>query len=549
MKEKYLKPWYWLNEHSLEFINRKYTKENPKEHFKKMCEKAEKMLGEEGFAEKALKYISLNYFLIPTPGITNFLDEYESPISCFGAVCEDSVFDIMFTDAEVGMLSKMGGGTAVKINLREKGAPISKGGFADGVMKYVDRIYETTEYISQKSRRGKCAVYLEATHPEFWEFIKLQDKSNKKKIPFGIIFTNNFMDNLYENEEYQKRWAECIRKKCETGFPYFVYDKNVDEQKPDIYKDKNIKINNPQLCTEIFLQNSSDLTYICALFGMQMFHFDQWKNTDAVEVAVKFVDCFIQDFIDKSKNNPLLARARKFAIEQRAIGVGASGWHDYLKVNNIPVESMEAKFKNVELFKTLKEQTLAASVKMANEYGQPKLLKDSKYDRRHVCLNAIAPNLSSSEVFGQWQNSIEPKLANAIVVDKAGIKRIDKDRLLQDLLEEKGFNNEEVWNSIILKGGSVQHLEILSDREKEVYKTWSEISPMELLIQNSQRQKFIDQGISFNTRIPSNVPAKDISDYYLKAYELGLKSMYYQINENATQEYLRNINACDSCAG
>lgn len=549
MKQKYKEPWYWLNEHSLTFLERKYTKDDPKEHFRKIAEKAERMLGEEGFAEKALKYISLNYYLLPTPAITNFLHDSESPISCFGSYIDDTVFDIMFTDAEIGMLSKMGGGTSARIDVRGKGEPISNGGVSEGWMKVADRIYETTEYISQKSRRGKAAVYGLATHPDFWEMITLQDKSRKKKIPFGIIFTEEFMNELPHNEEYQKRWAECIKKKCESGFPYMVYDKNVNDNRPDIYEDLDITINNPQLCTEIFLQNSSELTYICALLAMQMFHFDEWKDTDAVEVGVKLVDCFVQDFINKSEGNPLLARARKFAMEQRAIGVGASGWHDYLKYNNIPVESMEAKFKNVELFKTLQQQTLAASIKMAEEHGQAPMLEGTKYKRRHVALNAIAPNLSSSEVFGQWQNSIEIKLANAIVVDKAGIKRIDKDRLLSDLLEEKGHNTDEVWESIIQSGGSVQHLDILTKHEKNVYKTWSEISPMELLIQNSQRQKFIDQGISFNTRIPSNVPAKDISDYYLKAYELGLKSMYYQINENATQEYLRNINACESCAG
>jgi len=552
MNEEF-KDWYWLNKDSKAFLQNGYIVGDEIAHFTKIAEKAEKMLNKPGYAKKFLGYLAKGYYLIPTPGITNYIHPTESAISCFGSYVDDSVQGILFTDAEIGMMSKIGGGTSARIDLRAKGEPISGGGYADGVMRFVKRVQDTTGYISQKSRRGKAAMYLSVNHKEINEFLTISDRTSEiQDVPFGVVLTNAWLKEAMNGDvEKQKIWAKIIKKKFESGFPYILFADNANEGKPDIYKDLLMEIFNSNLCTEIMLPNSALESFICAISAMQLLHFDEWKNTDAVETLVYFVDTMVTDFINKNKDNPLMARAVRFAERHRAIGIGASGWHSYLQKNMIPVETMEAKFKNVEIFKTLKEQSYAGSEKMAEEYGQAPILQGTKYKTRHTTLNAVAPNLSTSEIFGQWINSIEMCYSNYYVKALAKRKRTDKNYFLTQLFIEKGINTNKIWASIKDNNGSVQHLKNeLSDLERAVFKTSIEISPMELVIQNSVRQKYIDQGISFNLTIPHGTPAKEVSQLYIKAGELGLKSLYYQLNQNAAQVFTRkSILDCEGCAG
>ena len=545
--------WYWLNDHSKEFLQNGYLKGDEKEHFRKMAEKAERILGVEGYAEKLLANIAKGWYLLPTPGVTNFLHPKESAISCFGSFVEDSVEGLLLTDSEVGMLSKIGGGTSGDLSqIRKKGSPITGGGFADGLMRYLKRLQDTTGWISQRSRRGKFAAYYDVEAPEINEFLTIKERtSDIHEIPFGVKIGDSFIQKLKEGDSPSRKiWAKIIKKKFETGFPYLFFKDNVNNNLPDIYREKGLKVNNSNLCTEILLHNSHFQTFVCCISAMNAVHFDEWKDTDAVEILLMLLDAFLRDFIEKNKDNLLMKRAVKFAQEQMAVGIGLSGWHSYLQMNMIPIESMEAKFKNTEVFSKLRDMSVAASEKLAEMWGQAPIFEGSDIKRRHATVNAIAPNTSSSEIFGQWSQSIEPMYSNYYIAAKAKNKRTVKNYFLEELLESKGKNTDEVWNIIKNKNGSVQSLDFLSDLEKNVFKTFIEISPMELLIQNSVRTKFIDQGISFNTMIPYGTPAKDVSDYYLKAHELGVKTMYYQLNQNAAQEFTRkSINDCDGCAG
>jgi ribonucleoside-diphosphate reductase alpha chain len=278
---------------------------------------------------------------------------------------------------------------------------------------------------------------------------------------------------------------------------------------------------------------------------MNILYYDEWKETDAVELLVYFLDAVMSEFIRKAKNIPFMDRAVNFARRQRALGIGWLGWHSYLQSKMIPFESMEAKRYNIEIAKTIKEQAYGASAKMANEYGEPEYLRG--YGRRNITLMAIAPTKSSSFIMGQSSECIEPNRTNYYIRDLEKGKFSIRNKYLEQLLEEKGKNDIGTWNSILKHNGSVQHLDFLSEREKNVFKTFIEISPMEVIIQASQRQKYIDQSQSLNIMVHPSTPIKDLNQLIIEAWRLGVKGLYYQISQNAAQNFARNILNCSSC--
>ena len=546
--------WYWLNEPSQAFLRNGYVPEDVdiKDHFQLMANKLEKILKRPGYAERFMFHVTKGHYLLATPNITNFLDERLSAISCFGSYVGDSVSDLLFTDAEIGMMSKTGGGTSAYVgDVRPKGSPISGGGFADGPDRFTLRLQDTTGWINQSNRRGKVAVYQDVRHKDINTHLSIMDRTSPiQEVPFAVAIDDEWMREMIEGKaEFRDIWAKIIKKKFEKGYPYLFWKDAANRAAPEIYGMTYREIHNTNLCTEIMLSNSIRESFVCCIAAMNLVHFDEWKDTDAIEILVYALDAFLEDFISKNEDEILMQRAVNFAKNQRAIGVGFSGWHSYLQRNMIAIESFEAKMKNVTIFQLLQKQTLAASIKMAQEYGRAPIFDGTDIERRHVTLMAGAPNTSSGFIFGQWTQSIEPEYSNYYIKAVAKMKYTQRNYFLTLLLKEKGFDTDEVWSSILQKNGSVQHLEFLDEHEKAVFKTFIEISPMELLIQQSQRQKYVDQGISFNTMIPFGTPAKDVSDYYIKAWELGLKSNYYQLNQNAAQVFTRSIMSCEACAG
>jgi ribonucleoside-diphosphate reductase alpha chain len=278
---------------------------------------------------------------------------------------------------------------------------------------------------------------------------------------------------------------------------------------------------------------------------MNILFYEEWKNTNAVELLTYFLDAVMTEFITKAKHIRFLERAVKFAERQRALGIGWLGWHSFLQSKMIPFESMEAKRYNVEIAKLIKERAYAASKQLAEEYGEPELLKG--YGRRNVTLCAIAPTKSSAFILGQVSEGIEPHRTNYYIKDLQKGKFTIKNEFLEKLLEEKGKNSNEVWQSILKNGGSVQHLDFLSAKEKSVFKTFSEISQMEIVVQAAQRQKYIDQGQSLNIMIHPDIPIKVVNNLIIEAWKLGIKAFYYQISINAAQNLARSLLTCTSC--
>lgn len=320
-----------------------------------------------------------------------------------------------------------------------------------------------------------------------------------------------------------------------------VYDITVPETSS--FFANNILVHN---CIEIALPSSTTETFTCVLSSLNLLHWDEIVGTDAIEVLTMFLDTVCEEFIRKTEGNEYLERARRFAINHRALGAGVLGWHSYLQSNMIAFESKEASMKNFEISKTFKEKTHKASAEMARYFGEPELLKG--YGMRNTTTMAIAPTKSSSFILGQVSQSIEPEFSNCYVKDLAKMKVTIKNPYLQKLLKEKGRDEAVVWDSIKAADGSVQHLDFLSQQEKEVFKTFSEINPYTIVDMAAIRQQYIDQGQSLNLMLDPDMSVKEINQLYLHAWEMGVKSLYYSYSMSAAQSLTRKKVMNDGCA-
>ena len=543
----------WLNEDSRLFLQRGYLLEGTTalDRIRFIAEHAERKLGIEGYADKFYHYMARGYFSLSSPIWSNFGLDRGLPISCFGSYIGDSIYEIMETTAEVGMMSKIGGGTSAYFgDIRPRGSAIKNNGKSDGSFNF-SKLFDTViDVISQgTSRKGQFAGYIDIEHGDIDEWLDIHTEGNPIQLMYyGVCVGHDWLESMKAGDPYKRQlWAKLLQRKTETGIPYLFFKDNANAGSPDVYKDKNMTVHASNLCTEIMLPSSSEESFVCCLSSMNLLYFDEWKDTDAPEVLTYFLDVVMSEFIEKSKDIPFLHKANRFAVRHRALGLGVLGWHSYLQANNIAFDSFEAMQKNNEIFRTLQEKTLKASQELAHRFGEPELLKG--YGRRNTTLMSIAPTKSSSFILGSVSPSVEPFKSNYYVKDLSKIKTVYKNPFLEKLLQEKGLDREEIWESILHNDGSVQHLTQLSDEEKEVFKTFSEISQLSIIQQAAQRQKYIDQGQSINIMVHPNTPARDLNQLYLTAEELGLKSIYYQYSMSAAQVFNRNLLSCSSCEG
>ncbi len=554
---------YWLNENSRKFLSRGYLTEGvtPEERIRFIAKRAEKILGKKGFADKFYAYMSKGYYSLSTPIWANFGLKKGLPISCFSSHVPDTMAGILYAQAEVGMMSKFGGGTGGYFGeLRHRGAPIKDNGVSSGAVHFM-KLFETiADIVSQGStRRGHFAPYLPVEHPDIEEFLDIGTEGNPiQELTHAVTVTDAWMkDMIAGNTKKRAIWAKVIQRRVEMGYPYIFFTDNVNNYTVDVYKDKKLPIRHSNLCSEIMLPTNDDWSFVCDLSSINLLHYDELKDTDAVEIMVYFLDAVMSDFIAKleemrdSKDSNdrrafyFMERAYNFALANRALGLGVLGWHSYLQSKMIAFESREAKILNARIFKKIQEQSYEASRKLAKEFGEPSILKG--YGRRNTTLNAIAPTTSSAFILGQVSQSIEPVWSNCYVKDIAKMKVTIKNPFLEKLLKKKGKNTEEVWNSIRVNDGSVQHLKFLSEEEKAVFKTFSEIDQIAVIDQASTRQQYLDQGQSLNLMINPSVPAKDINNLYIFAWEAKIKTLYYQHSTNAAQKFSQSKMCVEAC--
>lgn len=469
--------------------------------------------------------------------------------NCFGIDIQDDTSDILRATAEIGMMTKCGGGTAGYFgNLRPRGASISNGGKSNGSVSFMPLFQEVTNTISQTNRRGFFAAYHDIEHDDFWEFIKARSEGDQiQTIALALCVSDKFMQKVEQkDEEAVKRWKAVIRKRDETGFPYLFFTDNVNRQKPQVYKDKGLFIKTSQMCNEIYEYTDEEKSFVCCLGSINHLMWDYIKeNPRVVKLKTYFLDAVYTEFIEKAKNIPFMEKAVKFAVEHRSIGVGSLGWHSYLQRKMIPFDCVLSNSLNVLFWKFMDKYTLEASKELAEMHGEPEILKG--YGERFTTRLAIAPTTSSSFILGQVSPSIEPLLGNCFLKDLAKGKFFWKNPYLEALLEEKGRNTDEVWDRIMKSGGSVQFLDFLTDDEKDVFKTFAEINQMTIIKQAADRQVYIDQGQSTNLMLHPETSAKDNNALLFQAWKSGLKGLYYQRSANVAQKVSRDLQECSSC--
>ncbi|MEE1961958.1 ribonucleoside-diphosphate reductase alpha chain [Flagellimonas taeanensis] len=552
----------WLNEYSRSFLGSGYLTEGatPEGRIREIAERAEHILQIPGYADKFYHYMSEGFFSLASPVWSNFGKRRGLPISCFGSHIDDDMGNILYTQSEVGMMSKLGGGTSGYFGkIRHRGAPVKNNGQASGAVHIMQLFESMVDVVSQGSvRRGRFSPYLPIDHKDIMEFLEIGTEGNPiQQLTHGVTVTNQWMEEMIAGDEDKRVvWAKVLQRRGEMGYPYVFFSDNANNGAVDVYRDKDHRIYASNLCTEIMLPSNDNWSFVCVLSSINLLHYDKWKNTDAVETMVYFLDAVITEFIEKleayrdstdrddRQTFLFMERAYNFAKENRALGLGALGWHSLLQSKRLAFDSQEAYNLNNEIFKAIKDRSYKASEELAERFGEPEVLKG--YGRRNTTLNAIAPTTSSAFILGQVSQGIEPIWSNCYVKDIAKIKVTIKNPYLMDLLEEKGQNTAEVWKSIRDMDGSVQHLEFLTEEEKAVFKTYSELDQLDIVYQAANRQNHIDQGQSVNIIVHPDMPTKDINKIHVTAWKLGLKSLYYQHSMNAAQKF-KQKKECTSC--
>lgn len=542
----------WLNDESQRFLSRGYLLEGQtaEQRILDIANKAEEYLGYPGFAGKFYDYMGKGYFSLSSPVWANYGIERGLPVSCFGSYIEDDIGSILYTHAENGMLMKGGGGTSGYFGeLRHRGAPIKNSGESNGSVHFMQMFDTLANVISQGNvRRGYFSAYLPIEHPDAEEFLDIGTEGNPiQGLTTGITVSSDFINRVFKGEKEARRlWAKVLKRRSEVGFPYILFTDNVNNGRPDVYKDKDMKIYASNMCSEIALPSSPDETFTCVLSSINLLHWEELKETDAIETLTMFLDTVVTEFIKKTENKKYYERAHNFAKRHRALGLGVLGWHSYLQSRMLPFEGREAAQKNLEIAKTLKEKTYAASKRMARYYGEPEVLRG--YGRRNTTLMAIAPTKSSSTILGQVSQSIEPEFSNFYIKDLSKTKMTVRNPYLRAYLQSVDKDTDDVWESIRIADGSVQHLDFLPDTVKMVFKTFAEINPYTLIDQAAIRQEYIDQAQSLNLMIPPDMPVKEINALYMYAHGMGIKSLYYQYSMSQAQVLSRKKALQEGCA-
>lgn len=548
---------YWLNEDSRDFLSHDYLVEGqtPEQRIDIIGRTVQGYFPEEkNLGDDISQDILDGSYSLSSPMWSNFGTDRGLPISCNGVYMGDSVSSIAMKNAEIAMQTKLGAGTSAYFDLRERGARISVGGYSYGPMHFIPLTDAGVSIISQGSvRRGSAGGYMHVRHPQILDFLEIKEEGHElQNLNIGVVIDDAWMEDMLKGNGWNRKvWARIVKKRSETGYPYIFFVDAVNRNKPQVYKDKGMHIWASNLCTEIALPASEEESFVCCLGSMNLTRFDHWKDNGAVRRKTFLLDAALSEYVEKIDNHSdplvrvLMASASRFARRHRAIGIGTLGYHSALQAEMIPFESMDARLRNRKWHRAIDEQSLEASKEMAAKYGEPDLLQG--YGLRHTTRMAIAPTTSSSFILGQVSPGIEPLGSNYFTKALAKGKYPYKNPYLKEVLADHGHDDIATWESILVNGGSVQHLDFLSERVKNIFKTFGEITQMEIIQQAADRAPFIDQAQSMNLTIHPSTPAIDISELMIQAWKMDTKTMYYQRSTSPTQEYARNLSSCVAC--
>ena len=543
----------WLTEDARTFLSRGYLRDEQTvdQRYGEICDSFERISGIPGFSEKFYEYCEKNWVSFASPVLANMGSKYALPCSCNFGMVPDDIYDIFNTQTEMAVLAKNGAGTAYNFSdIRALGAPISGGFKSDGIVPWIEQYQGAIQSVSQSSvRRGFFTAYLSVEHPEIDGFLDLCTPGNPiQHITTAVTIPENWIQAAKDGDsEKRKIFAKILQRRTELGFPYILFEDNCNEQAPQMYKDKGLRLNSSNICSECVEYCSDDKTFVCVLSSANLRHFDDWVGTDFIYDLRIALDCIVTEYIEKAKTKRGFERAVKFAEQHRSVGLGVMGFHDYLQKNMIPFGSLQSFSANEKIFRYLNLECSRASQWMAKEWGEPEMCKG--YGVRSTTNMAIAPTKSSSFIMGMVSLGIEPNKSNYHEKTVAKVSSEYKNPYLEELLEAKGKNTDDVWDAILEQNGSVAFLPFLSDHEKDVFKTSYEISQMDVIKLAAQRQKYIDQAQSLNLSFHPDTPARDIASITLEAHNLGLKTLYYQYSVSVAEEFNRQLLECSSCEG
>ena len=509
---------------------------------------------DQAHAQRLYDYISRLWFMPATPVLSNGGTGRGLPISCFLNSVPDSLNGIVDTWNENVWLASRGGGIGTYWGgVRGIGEPVGLNGKTSGIIPFVRVMDSLTLAISQGSlRRGSAACYLDISHPEIEEFLEIRKPSgdfNRKALNLhhGVLIPDAFMEAVRDGSDWELKspkdgsvrgtvnaralFQKLVETRLATGEPYIVFADHVNQNMPKHHRELGLKVSTSNLCSEITLPTGkdhlgNDRTAVCCLSSLNLETWDQWKDEKGfVEDVMRFLDNVLQDFIDRAE--PGMARAAYSAMRERSVGLGVMGFHSFLQARGLPFEGAMAKSWNLKIFKHINAQVNEASMHLATERGPCPDAADQGVMERFSCKMAIAPTASISIICGGTSACIEPIPANIYTHKTLSGSWSVKNPYLEKLLIEKAKNSDAVWNSILEKGGSVQHLDFLSAEEKDCFKTSFEIDQRWILELAGDRAPFIDQAQSLNLFIPADVEKWDLLMLHFRAWELGIKSLYY----------------------
>ena len=576
-----------LTEFSKKTLQDRYLVGDEKSPQEAFARAAEAFADDEAHAQRIYDYASNLWFMFATPVLSNGGTKRGLPISCFLNYVEDSREGITGHYTENAYLSSMGGGIGGGwSDVRSQGTKTSKGSESTGVipfMKVVDA--EMLAFSQGVTRRGSYASYLHMSHPEIEEFLDVRKPTggdvNRKCINLhhGVVIPDKFMEIIHRaahednfNDDWELRdphsgevkkvisartlWVKLLQNRMESGEPYLMFEDAVQADLPEFQQRKGLKVNHSNLCSEITLATNEERTAVCCLSSVNLEYYDDWKKHPAfIPDLVRFLDNVLTYFIANAPTE--LERARYSAERERSIGLGAMGFHAYLQKAGIAFEGAMATAANLEIFKHIKSQAQTETERLAVEKGA--CPDDDSCSVRNAHLLAIAPNASSSIICGNTSPSIEPYRANAFTQKTKSGSYLMKNKFLEDVLEKYNQNTDATWTSIITNKGSCQHLEFLTEDEREVFKTAVEINQAWVVEHASMRQQYICQSQSVNLFFPPDVNKADLHNIHMLAWAKNMKTLYYLRSEaisradNVSNKVKREIifeqSDCLNCEG
>jgi len=556
----------WMDDIAVSMISKGYLlpDEDVFDAYKRVSKFAARRLRRKDLQPFFYEAIVKNWLCLASPVLSNMGTERGMPISCFGIDVGDSIEGIADANSELMRLSSQGGGVGIGVSrIRGRGKAIRDNGVSEGVVPWC-KIYDSTILATNQGsvRRGAASVNLSIHHPDIEEFLGIRRPKgdvNRQCLNLHqcVVVDDVFMNKLEEKDpKALKLWGEILKTRLETGEPYIMFEDNVNNANPQAYKNNNLHVSMTNICTEIALYTDELHSFICCLSSLNLARWDEWKEykfengMTLPELSCWFLEGVLQEFIDRAKNIKFMENTVRSAIKGRAIGLGVLGWHTFLQSKGIPFVGIQANAYTRLMFEFIEKETLKASKAQAELYGEPEWCKGTGL--RHTLHLAPAPTVSNAHISGGVSPSIEPIPANVYNLKTAKGVFIKRNKILEELLEKKGYNIDSVWEQILKDQGSVYGLPnyILSDEEKEVFLTFKEINQLEIVKQNGIRQKYVDQAISLNLCFDPNDTPKWISQVHKEAWKQGIKTLYYLRTESVLRgDNLQRLSECISCEG